>query len=171
MFQAGRLAMLQGTRATGTNNRQILEGLQAGWAVLTLLPRGRAGRLQTAPGNGVTLGATTRWPDAAWRVVDWYTGTEFQKLQYANGVGGVVARRSVLTSREYLHSVLPPKWNEYFARGQPDLRAWPPTPKWTEVEAVIGEGMGRLNRGEATAREVAISTVPRANAILQGTGG
>lgn len=129
MFQAGRLAMQYSTRATGTNNPQILERLQGGWVALTQLPRGRAGRQQGAPGNGIAMGATTRWPEAAWRAIDWYGGTEFQKLQYANGVGGVVARRSVSSGPEYLNSVLSPKWNQYFIDGQRDLRPWPPTPK------------------------------------------
>jgi multiple sugar transport system substrate-binding protein len=167
MFQAGRLAMQNSTRATGTNNPQILEGLQGGWVALTLLPRGKAGRQQGAPGNGIAMGATARWPEAAWRVVDWYGGTEFQKLQFANGVGGVVARRSVSSSPEYLNSVLPPKWNEYFIQGQRDLHAWPPTPKWTEVSALIDEDLAPLLKGEASARQVVTNLVPKVNTLLR----
>jgi ABC-type glycerol-3-phosphate transport system substrate-binding protein len=167
MFQAGRLAMLLGTRAVGTNNPQILEGLKEGWVALTPLPRGKAGRQQGAPGNGIAMGATTRWPEAAWRAIDWFGGTEFQKLQYANGVGGVVARRSVSSSPEYLNSVMAPKWNQYFVQGQRDLRAWPPTPKWTEVNAMVNEDLGPLNRGEQNARQVVTNLVPKVNALLR----
>jgi ABC-type glycerol-3-phosphate transport system substrate-binding protein len=167
MFQAGRLAMQLGTRANATQYQEILEGFRGGWVVLAPLPRGKGGRQQGAPGNGIAMGATTRWPEAAWRAIDWYAGAEIQKLQYASGVGGVSARRSVASSPEYLNSALAPKWNEYFTRGQRDLRAWPATPRWAEVNALVGEELQPLQRGEVSARQAVTGLVPKVDALLR----
>lgn len=162
LFTQGKAAMFPGLRSAGNT-----AGFIQPWVDVALFPRGRAGRWFQMPGNAVGVGAQTRHPEAAWQAAKWLTSTEFQKLHYKQGIGGVVARRSTLRSEEYLTSSIPRKWNEYFARGQDDLRRWPPTPKWPDVSRVIDEELAKLNQGQATAREVTAALVPRVNAILR----
>jgi ABC-type glycerol-3-phosphate transport system substrate-binding protein len=155
--------MFPGLRSAGNT-----EGFVQPWVDVALFPKGKAGRWFQMPGNAVGVGSQTKWPQAAWEVVKWLTSAELQKLHYKQGIGGVVARSSVLRSEEYRSSAIPPKWNDYFARGQEDLRRWPPAPRWPDAQTAIDGEMGPLNQGTANARAVAAAIVPKVNAILQG---
>lgn len=163
LFMHGKAAMFPGLRSAGNT-----EGFVQPWVDVALFPQGKAGRWFQMPGNAVGVGSQTKHPRAAWEAVKWLTSTEFQQLHYKQGTGGVVARYSTLRSEEYLTSALPRKWNEYFARGQEDLRRWPPTPMWPEVGTAIDEALGPLNQGQANARAVATTIVTKVNAILRG---
>jgi ABC-type glycerol-3-phosphate transport system substrate-binding protein len=158
----GKAAMFPGLRSAGNT-----QGFVQPWVDVALFPQGKTGRWFQMPGNAVGVGAQTRYPQAAWEAAKWLTSTEFQTLHYREGIGGVVARNSTLRGEAYLTSALPRKWNEYFARGQEDLRRWPPTPKWPEVGAVLDEELASLNQGQASARAVAAAAVPRVNALLR----
>lgn len=163
LFMQGKAAMFPGLRSAGNT-----EGFVQPWVDVAVFPKGKAGRWFNMPGNAVGVGAQTKWPQAAWEAAKWLTSTEFQKLHYKQGIGGVVVRKSTLQSEEYLTSAIPRKWNEYFARGQEDLRRWPPTPKWPDAQAAIEGEMGALNQGTVNARAVAGSIVPKVNAIVRG---
>jgi multiple sugar transport system substrate-binding protein len=162
LFMRGKAAMFPGLRSAGNT-----QGFVQPWVDVALFPQGKTGRWFQMPGNAVGVGAQTKYPQAAWEAAKWLTSTEFQTLHYREGIGGVVARNSTLRSEAYLTSALPRKWNEYFARGQEDLRRWPPTPKWPEVGAVLDEELAALNQGQASARAVAAAAVPRVNAVLR----
>lgn len=163
LFMQGKAAMFPGVRSAGNT-----EGFIQPWVDVALFPSGKAGRWFQMPGNAVGVGSQSKRPPAAWEAAKWLTSTEFQQLHYQQGIGGVVARHSTLRSEAYLTSAIPRKWNEFFARGQDDLRRWPPTPKWPDVQQVIDEDMGALEAGQATARAVTAAIVPKVNAILRG---
>jgi multiple sugar transport system substrate-binding protein len=163
LFMQGKAAMFPGLRSAGNT-----EGFVQPWVDVALFPKGKTGRWFQMPGNAVGVGSQTKYPEAAWEVAKWLTSTEFQKLHYKQGIGGVVARNSTLRSEEYLTSAIPRKWNEYFARGQEDLRRWPPTPKWPDAQQVIDADLGPLNQGQANARTVTAALVPKVNALLRG---
>jgi multiple sugar transport system substrate-binding protein len=163
LFMQGKAAMFPGLRSAGNT-----EGFVQPWVDVALFPKGKTGRWFQMPGNAVGVGSQTRYPEAAWEVAKWLTSTEFQKLHYKQGIGGVVARNSTLRSEEYLTSAIPRKWNEYFARGQEDLRRWPPTPKWPDAQQVIEADLAPLNQGQANARTVTAALVPKVNALLRG---
>jgi multiple sugar transport system substrate-binding protein len=162
-FMQGRVAMFPGLRSAGNT-----EGFVQPWVDVALFPKGKAGRWFQMPGNAVGIGSQTKHPQAAWEVAKWLTSTEFQKLHYKQGIGGVVVRKSTLASEEYLTSQMPRKWNEYFGRGQEDLRRWPPTPKWPDTQTLIDQDLGQLNQGQANARTVTASLVVKVNALLRG---
>ncbi len=162
-FMQGKVAMFPGVRSAGNT-----EGFVQPWVDVALFPKGKAGRWFQMPGNAVGIGSQTKHPQSAWEAAKWLTSTELQKLHYKQGIGGVVVRTSTLTSKEYLTSQLPRKWNEFFARGQEDLRRWPPTPKWPDAQTLIDQELGQLNQGQANARTVTAGLVPKVNALLRG---
>lgn len=162
-FMQGKVAMFPGVRSAGNN-----AGFVQPWVDVALFPKGKTGRWFQMPGNAVGIGSQTKHPQSAWEAAKWLTSAELQKLHYKQGIGGVVVRKSTLASEEYLTSQLPRKWNEFFARGQEDLRRWPPTPKWPDAQTLIDQELAQLNQGQANARTVTASLVPKVNALLRG---
>ena len=100
-FIAGGMAFFPGLRSAG-NTR----GFVAPHVGIAQHPRGKAGRKFNMPGNGLALMAQqsgspgAKAVDAAWKMIAWYVSPEFQKMHYKAGIGGVVARLSVLKSEE-----------------------------------------------------------------------
>lgn len=112
-FIAGGLALFPGLRSSGNT-----AGFVSPNVGIAMHPQGKAGRKFAQAGNGLAIvQPANRAQDAAWEAIKWYTGAEFQKLHYKAGIGGVVARTAVLQSEEYRNSVLPPDWNDFFAKG------------------------------------------------------
>jgi ABC-type glycerol-3-phosphate transport system substrate-binding protein len=166
LFIAGQLATFPGLRSAGNT-----AGFVQPHVALSLLPKGPAGRAYGFPGNGIGIAAPTKYPLAAWEVAKFYTSTEFQKLHYKLGIGGVVARNSTLRSPEYLNSAFPREWNEYFAKGRSAMRRFPPTPLWDDISRIINAEVAKIRNNQEAPRVVAKSIVEQVNALLQAKRG
>lgn len=166
LFMAGRLATFPGLRSAANT-----AGFVQPHVGLSLLPRGPAGRAYGFPGNGIAIAAPTRYPLAAWEMAKFYTSTEFQKLHYKLGIGGVVARNSTARSSEYLDSVFPRQWNEYFMKGRSAMRRFPPTPLWDDISRIINTEQAKIRNNQESPRIVAKAIVEQVNALLQAKSG
>ncbi|HXI16732.1 MAG TPA: hypothetical protein VNM48_10185, partial [Chloroflexota bacterium] len=86
---------------------------------------------------------------------------------YKAGIGGVVARSSVLKSDEYLTSVLPREWNEFFAKGVVDLMVPPKITNWPELDEAVNKELDAFQQGQETAAAATSRMAPVINALLK----
>ena len=167
-FIAGGMAFFPGLRSAG-NTR----GFVAPHVGIAQHPRGKAGRKFNMPGNGLALMAQpsgspgAKAVDAAWKMIAWYVSPEFQKMHYKAGIGGVVARLSVLKSEEYLNSAIPREWNEFFAKGVADLYVPPKLTNWPEIDEAVNMELAQFQNGQETAAQVTSRIAPIVNAMLK----
>ena len=162
-FIAGGLAFYAGVRSAGN---------VAGFARPDVVgiaqhPRGRGGRRFQNIGNGVAVVQPNRLPDLSYQAATWFVSAEFQKLYYKARVGGVVVRLSVLQSEEYLTSVLPQEWNEFFARGVTGLMSPPKLSNWPEISATLDRELGGFLNGEETAAAATARIAPQIDGMLR----
>ncbi|HEV2123552.1 MAG TPA: extracellular solute-binding protein, partial [Chloroflexota bacterium] len=160
-FIAGGLAMTAGVRSAGNNKGFVQPNVG-----IAQHPKGSAGRKFVMPGNGLAIVQPNTAPEASWDVVKWYTSPEFQKMHYSMGIGGVVARSAVLKSEEYLTSSIPREWNEFFAKGVPDLTVPPKLPNWNEILGKVNSELAEFENGRETARAATTRISPILNALL-----
>lgn len=165
-FIAGGLALFPGLRS---NANPTFVQPHVG---ITVHPKGKTGRKFGMPGNGLALmqqptPAQGKALDAAYKAAAWYVSAEFQKMHYKAGIGGVVARLSVLKSEEYLNSQVPREWNEFFARGVSDLRAPPKMSNWPEIDEAITMELTAFQNGQETAAAVTARIAPIVNAMVK----
>jgi len=162
-FIAGGLALYPGLRSAG-NTRGFVQPQVVG---IAQHPKGKAGRKFNMPGNGVAVMQPNKVPDLSYQAATWFVSAEFQKLYYKAGVGGVVARLSVLQSEEYLTSVLPREWNEFFARGITDLKSPPKLSNWPEISSTLDQELTAFQNGQETAAAATARIAPKINGMLQ----
>jgi multiple sugar transport system substrate-binding protein len=167
-FIAGGLALLPGLRSAA-NTRNFTQPHVG----IALHPRGKAGRKFNMPGNGLALmrqpagSPGSKLADLAYEAVRWYVSAEFQKLHYQAGIGGVVARLSVLKSEEYLSSAIPREWNEFFARSVADLKVPPKLNNWPEIDDTLTNELAPFLNGQETATAATARIAPIVNAMLR----
>jgi len=166
-FIAGGLAFFPGLRSAG-NTRSFVQPHVG----IALHPRGKVGRKFAMPGNGLALmqqptAAQSKALDAAYKAAAWYVSPELQKMYYKAGIGGVVARSSVLKSDEYLTSVLPREWNEFFAKGVVDLMVPPKITNWPELDEAVNKELDAFQQGQETAAAATSRMAPVINALLK----
>jgi hypothetical protein len=79
----------------------------------------------------------------------------------------VVSRLSVLQSEEYLTSVLPRQWNEFFAKGMPDVKPPPKISNWSEIDEKMKMELNAFQNGQETAAQATGRIAPIVNAMLK----
>ncbi|MBI3972166.1 MAG: extracellular solute-binding protein [Chloroflexi bacterium] len=161
-FMAGGLALSPGLRSAGNN-----KGFVQPHVGIALHPRGKAGRKFNMPGNGLAIvQPNNKAIEQSWEAIKWYVSAEFQKLHYKTGIGGVAARLETLKSEEYLSSAIPREWNEFFAKGVPDLKVPPKLSNWPEIDDTINKALGDFQNGKETAAATK-RIVPVVEALLK----
>lgn len=162
-FMAGGLALFPGLRSAGNN-----KGFVQPHVGLALHPKGKTGRKFTMPGNGLAiLQPNNKAVDQSWLAIKWYVSAEFQKMHYKMGIGGVAARLETLKSEEYLNSAIPKEWNEFFAKGVPDLKVPPKLSNWPEIDDTINKELAEFQNGGETAATVTRRIAPIVEALLK----
>jgi multiple sugar transport system substrate-binding protein len=162
LFMESRLAAI-------VMNRQgsSVPGFVQPHVAIAPLPRGPAGRFSQSPFDGFALGNGTKEPAAAWEVLKFRTGDRLRRLLHSRGLGGIPALKATAASPEYLDERLPREWNQFFVETMATVRLAPPTPKWTDVVAMVGQTVQQLLRGEVAPAPALRDLVPRVNALLQ----
>jgi multiple sugar transport system substrate-binding protein len=162
-FIAGGLAFYLGVRSAGNTAGFVQPSVG-----IAQHPGGKAGRKFDNIGNGVGVVQPNKVPDLAYQAATWLISAEFQKLYYRARVGGVVARLSVLQSEEYLTSVLPRDWNEYFAKGVTGLKSPPKLSNWPDISGMLDRELGDFQDGKETAAAATGRIAAQMNGLLQG---
>jgi multiple sugar transport system substrate-binding protein len=161
-FIAGGLALFPGLRSAGNT-----KGFASPNVGIAMHPQGKAGRKFAQAGNGLAIMQPSRALDACWEAVKWYVSPEFQKLHYKMGIGGVVARLSVLQSEEYLNSAIPREWNEFFAKGVAFLRGPSKLSNWPDVDAALNKEFAAFENGQDTAAALTARIAPIIGGLLK----
>lgn len=169
-FLAGRLGMIFGVRGFIVTQLTKVSGFQP---ELVAVPRGKA---KVTFGQSVqsAIPASNKYPEPAYRFIDWFTSTEALKISIVQSKDSVMpARRSLLDSPEFLNYSVPEVksanvnklWADEFKSGR--VKVHPAHPKLGDVVAAVEKELSALVAGERTARDAMARVVPVLNAILQ----
>jgi multiple sugar transport system substrate-binding protein len=161
-FIAGGLALFPGLRSAGN-----LRGFVQPHVGIALHPKGSAGRKFVMPGNGLAIMQPNSAVEQSWEAIKWYVSAEFQKMHYKMGIGGVAARLETLKTEEYLNSAIPREWNEFFARGVPDLKVPPKLTNWPEIDSAINRELSDFQNGKETASAATKRMAPVIESLLK----
>jgi multiple sugar transport system substrate-binding protein len=165
LFAAERVAMLSDyTTAQGAGG--IIEAAKRGlrWDA-TLLPAGKAGQFSVAQFHPFVAAASTKAPEAAWRLLVAQAGPE-ATLRKSLAGSSQPYRKSTSTAPEYAKT-LPP----YFAKSIDKLgRVTRPLPQAVEQDKlndILSEEIAALRAGQKSAVDAARSIKTRAAPLLQ----
>lgn len=158
MFKAGRVAM-------ATYGHWLIPSLKEekafDWGV-TLLPKGKAGRMSFVSGSGYTISKNTKHPDAAWKLVKWLNSPESQEKMSKLGLI-VPSRKSVYESDTFMNT---PE-NKVFVDQTKYLRELPVTTYWNEMFDVIQKEFTLVWMGDKSAAEATREIDRQVDAILK----
>ncbi len=165
-FRNGRIAMI--TSGSWTLRRlDETPGFRYGIAPL---PRGRA-RAAIANGVAHAISASTRHPDAAWRLTAFFSGEEAQRLLAKSGTS-IPALKSVAESADFLEAGVPKVDRRVFLESLKWARTLPFTPATARWGEALLKALDRVWLGEQSPAEAMREVVPKVDAILaSATGG
>lgn len=162
MFASGRLAM----RIVGrweTPTLAAVKGLN--WDVAPL-PRNKA-RGNTMFIGGWSIYSKSPNKEAAWKLVQFLTGTEGQKLNAKLGLA-IPSRKSIASTPVFMESILPPASNQVFLDAAEYGRVLPITPYWQPVYRVLKEAFYQIRTGKKTPEEALREANASIAKILKG---
>ena len=165
LFAAERVAMISDyTTAQGAGG--IIEAAKRGlrWDA-TLLPAGKAGQFSVAQFHPFVAAASTRAPEAAWRLLVAQAGPE-ATLRKSLAGSSQPYRKSTSTSPEYAKT-LPPYFGKSIDKLGRVTRLLPQTVEQDKLNDILGEEIAALRAGQKSAVDAARSIKTRAAPLLQ----
>jgi ABC-type glycerol-3-phosphate transport system substrate-binding protein len=164
LFRTGRLAMMPSSRFFAL--QQLSDVTFFAWDVAPM-PRKRS-MMVHFNARATIIPVNAREQDAAWRFVAFIEGKETKRKSVGTG-SSAPGRKSVAESPEYLDSYMPRATNKLFidivAKGQ--ACTLPGTPAWPDINTLLGQQIGAVQRGERTAATFVKDMVPQVNPLLK----
>jgi multiple sugar transport system substrate-binding protein len=165
LFAAERVAMISDyTTAQGAGG--IIEAAKRGlrWDA-TLLPAGKAGQFSVAQFHPFVAAASTKAPEAAWRLLVAQAGPEATMKKSLAG-SSQPYRKSTATSPEYART-LPPYFGKAIDKLGRVTRLLPQTVEQDKLNDVLSEEIAALRAGQKSAVDAARSIKQRGEPLLQ----
>ncbi|MEW5866489.1 MAG: sugar ABC transporter substrate-binding protein [Bacillota bacterium] len=162
MFASGRLAM----RIVGRWETPTLAAVKGiNWDVAPL-PHKKA-RGDTMFIGGWSINSKSPNKEAAWKLVQYLTGTEGQKLNAKLGLA-IPSRKSIASTPVFLESILPPASNQVFLDAAEYGRVLPITPYWQPVYRTLKEAFYQIRTGKKSPEEALREANASIAKILKG---
>jgi multiple sugar transport system substrate-binding protein len=164
VFRAGRLGFwAQGNQLAAARSLDADKPAFA-WG-LAVLPKGPGGRFALEGGTAHALTKGGKQPDAGWELMKFIASSEFLTPYVGDGLGGVAARKSVMTG--VLKSTnLPHGYKDVVDYGD-TVRQVPPIPRWVEVSSAISKHFGRLWNGDVSVKQVVADLATEVKPLLE----
>lgn len=164
MFAAGRVAMaLVGHWFYPLYS--TTEGLDFDVGVFPVGPSGTTPKTDLGS-TGLSVSATTQYPEQAWEFVKFSTGPEGQALIAESGLF-VPVLKSVGASESFTGAHTAIENAQVFTEALTNSIPLPITPVWNEIAAIWDRETTRILRGEAAAADVHASLEPQITGLLQ----
>ncbi len=159
MFTNQRAAMIL---AAGYNLPYFRSQLNFNWD-LAPFARGPVRNASAFIPDGVTISATTKYPEEAWLLVKFITGVKAQRIMAERGYR-ISPHREVIGR---FVSAATPQREEVWMEAIPYSILTNYTTKWTEIETeTIGPAMVSMLNGKMSARQMVEQINPRVSALL-----
>jgi multiple sugar transport system substrate-binding protein len=160
LFQAGRVAILQGHAANVADGRKVTA---FDWDVAPL-PRGKAGPVTGAGGPAWIVPAAGQHREEAWALVRFLTtpGAQTRIALAGGGFGSKSVAEAV-----YRELPPPPRNARVFVEGMAHTRPDRFTANWPDLERAMNDELVQLWDGQRPARETMAAIKTRVDRLLQ----
>ena len=161
LFTDGRIGLYMTGRWNYPTMNQI-SGFE--WDVV-LPPTGPGGRWTNGGGGGYGAPKEAKHPEEAWEVLAWLTG-EGQKD--VADVIGIPAFKPAADTEKFRVSK-PANDKAFIALAERHTKLQPQHPKHTDVDRLINTELGKVERGEQSARDAGRAIADQGTALIQGS--
>ncbi|HEU5316800.1 MAG TPA: sugar ABC transporter substrate-binding protein [Chloroflexota bacterium] len=161
LFTDGRIGLYM----TGRWNYPTMNNIKDfDWDVV-LPPTGPGGRWTNGGGGGYAILKGAKQTDAAWDVLAWITG-EGQK-DVADVIG--IPAYKPATEAPAFRVSKPANDKAFITLAEKHTKLQPQHPKHTDVDKIITAELGKVNRGEQSARDAGRQIAEQGTPLVQGT--
>jgi multiple sugar transport system substrate-binding protein len=161
LFESGRVGMNYTNPERSLQYRARITDFE--WDVARL-PTKQAGlKVNTVQGGGLSIGATTKYPDEAWTFLKFYTSASNLAEMIGKSARGIPGRPSVANS--LLRPDQPPKHMQLFLEAV-EYSSCPYVGNYAELEKTMVTMHDQLMLGQKGVKEALDATAPQIQALL-----
>lgn len=161
LFTDGRIGLYM----TGRWNYPTFNAISGFEWDVVLPPTGPGGRWTNGGGGGYAILKGTKQLDAAWEVLSWITGDGQKDVA---DVIGIPAYKPA-TQTGTFKVTKPANDRAFITLAEKHTKLQPQHPKHTDVDRIISTELGKVNRGEQSARDAGRQIAEQGTALVQGT--
>jgi multiple sugar transport system substrate-binding protein len=160
-FVQGKIALYEGGQPdVGANRREIGTGFI--WDMVPL-PKGKGPRTASGGGSAFAMGSITQ-QEETWAFFKHLMSRPMQEI-FMRATGGMVGLKALVESPAFLEA--PPAHMSLFVEGATVLRGDPTAVRWTEIQTVLNEQLGRVWTRDAQPKEAADAIKQQVDPLLK----